>query len=147
MFWFNYYNLVWSIIKSNFLKMKLSWVHSISHPVEPSRLESPEPSELARRLGITRWSKLDWMSPSGFIKSVFDVCPCWVPRCLFPTLSTVVNLRTIWRRQLLSSSPLAGSQTWWQTWWPDPPWSKVDIRGSNLTLFKGVGPRMGSPES
>ena len=72
--------------------MKLSWVYSISHPVEPSRLESPKPSELSRCQGIIRWKKRAWWDPSGFIKSVLDVCPCWSPQCFSPALSTEVSL-------------------------------------------------------
>ena len=87
------------------------------------------------------------MYPSGFIKSVLDVCPwclslmsvldvcpwclslmsvldvCpWClsfmsvlsgsPQRLCHVLSTEVNLRTIWRRQLLRSPFIAGSPTW-----------------------------------
>ena len=82
--------------------MKLSWVHSTSRPVEPSRLESPEPPELSRRQGITKWRILAWFDPSGFIKSPLDVCSCWVLLSVSVLRSpTEVNLRTIWRRQFL----------------------------------------------
>ena len=82
--------------------MKLSWVHSISRPVEPSRLKSPVPSELSRRQGITRWRVCVWFDPSGFIKSVLDVCSIWVPLSVSVLCSPAeVNLRTVWRRQLL----------------------------------------------
>ena len=60
------------------------------------------------------------------------------PRCLCPALDTEVNLRTIWRRQLLPSPPLAGSQTGVQ--YHLGQW--VVIRDSSLTIFKGVDPRM-----
>ena len=40
--------------------MKLSWVHLIYRPVEPSMLESPEPPELSRRQGITGWRMRVW---------------------------------------------------------------------------------------
>ena len=93
-----------AIIKSNFLKgiMKLSWVHSISRPVEPSRLEPQSHLGKPVRRGITRWSICGWMSPSGFIKSVLDVCPVWDAFSVFVLrFSAEINLRTIWRRQLL----------------------------------------------
>ena len=43
-----------------------------------------------------------WFDPSGFIKSVLDVCSIWVLLSISVLCSPAeVNLRTIWRRQLL----------------------------------------------
>ena len=125
--------------------MKLSWVYSISRPVEPSRLDSPEPPELSRRQGITKWRVHVLFDPSGFIKSVLDVCFVFVPLSVSVLCSPAeVNLRTIWRRQLLQiTTPcrkpdLVSSST---------VVNELSLGGSSLTLFKGFGPRMGSPES
>ena len=126
--------------------MKLSWVHSISRPVDPSRLESPRAT----------WAKpVVWASPggecvsgcvpSGFIKSVLDVSSAWVSLSVSVLCSPAeVNLRTIWRRQLFHiTTPcrqpdlVAGSTVV----------NGLSFGGSSLTLFKGFGPRMGSPES
>ena len=61
------------------------------------------------------------------------------PQCLCPALSTEVNLRTIWRRQLLlittpcRQPDLVSSST---------VINRLSFGGSSLTLFKGVSPRM-----
>ena len=135
--------------------MKLSWVHSISRPVEPSRYESSRAfwaSPSSRRhqmknawLDVSLWfhqicpwclslmsvldvcpwclslmSVLDVCPWCLSLMSVLDVCPWCLslmfvlarsPQCLCHALSTEVNLRTIWRRQDLSSPLLADSQT------------------------------------
>ena len=84
------------------------------------------------------------MSLSGFIKSVLDVCP-WCLSCL-DSLSVFVlhspaevNLRTIWRRQLLLIT--------FPCWQPDLVSSntvvnELSFEGGGLTLFKEVSPRM-----
>ena len=125
--------------------MKLSWVHSISLQTSHPRLESSRATWAKHvRRGIIRWSIRVWSVSSGFIKIVLDVCSVWVPLSAFVLRSPAeVNLSPLGGDDISSSPPLAGSQTWW----PVPPWSKVNIRGSSLTLFKGVGPRMGSLES
>ena len=125
--------------------MKLSWVHSISRSVESSRFES---------------SRATWAKPSSrhhqvesdcLVRSLWfhQVCP-WYLLCLGPpqrlchVISAEVNLRTIWRGQLLHiTTPcrqldLVVSSTL-VNW--------LSFGGSSLTLFKGFGPRMGSPES
>ena len=85
--------------------MKFSWVHSTFRSVEPSRLESPESPELSRRQGITRWRVRVWFDPSSFVKSVLDVSSSWVSLSVSVLCSPAeVNLRTIWRRQLLHIS-------------------------------------------
>ena len=83
--------------------MKLSWVHSISSPVEPSRLEIPRAIRAKPSPGITGWRMHVWFDPSGFIKSVLDVSSRWVPQCPCPVLSTEVDLSSIWRR---ATSPI-----------------------------------------
>ena len=120
--------------------MKLSWVHSISPQKSHPRLESSRATWAKPvRRGITRWSIRVWSVPSGFIKIVLDVCSFWVLLSAFVLRSPAeVNLSLLGGDDFSSSPPLAGSQTWW----PVPPWSKVSIRGSGLTLFKGVSPRM-----
>ena len=82
--------------------MKLSWVYSTSRPVEPSRLESPRATwaKPSSRHHQVEQACLD--VPSSFIKSVLDVCSVWVPLSVSVLCSPAeVNLRTIWRRQLL----------------------------------------------
>ena len=125
--------------------MKLSWVHSTSRPVEPSRLESPRATWAKPvRRGITRWSVRVWCDPSGFIKSV--------PWCL-PLLSPSVSLscalhwgwsKSIWRGVTLPiTTPCRQPDLVART----TVVNGSSFGGSSLTLFKGVGPRMGSPES
>ena len=124
--------------------MKLSWVHSTSRAVEPSRLESPEPPELSPWERHHQVEQTCLGDPSGFIKSVLDVCSAWVPLSVSVLCSPAeVNLRTIWRRQLLHITTPCQQ--------PDLVASSTVVNGlifggSSLTLFKGVGPRMGSPQ-
>ena len=124
--------------------MKLNWVNSISRQVEPSRLES---------------SRTTWAKPSSRYHQVesaclvwslwfHQVCPWFLP-CLGPpqrlchVLSTEVNLRTVWRGQLLHITTPCRQ--------PDLVASSTVVNGlsfgrSSLTLFKGFGPRMRPPE-
>ena len=115
-------------------------------PLEPSRLESPRAiwAKPVRR-GITRWRVRVWLCPLWF----HQVCP-WCLLCLSPLSVSVlcspaeVNLRTVWRRQLLYIT------TPWRQ--PDLVASSTVVNGlsfggSSLTLFKGFGPRMEPPES
>ena len=78
-----------------------------------------------------------------------QVCP-WCQLCLGPLSVSVlrspaeVNLRTVWRRQLLRITTPCQQ--------PDLVSSSTVVNGltfgeSSLTLFKEFGPRMGSPES
>ena len=101
--------------------MKLSWVHSISLPVEPSRLESPRATWAKPVVKASPGGEcVSGCISSGFIKSVIDVCSAWVPFSVSVLCSPAeVNLRTVWRRQLLHITTLAGSQTRC----PVPPWS------------------------
>ena len=126
--------------------MKLSWVHSISRPVEPSRLESSRATWAKPvRSGITRWRMRVWLCPSGFIKSVLDVSSAWVLLSVSVLCSPAeVNLRTIWRRQLFHITTPCRQ--------PDlvagfTVVNGLSFWGSSLTLFKGFGPRMESLES
>ena len=82
--------------------MKLSWVYSISRPVEPSKLEYPEPPELSPS---SRHHQVE-SACLGWSLWFHQVCP-WCQLCLGPPSVSVlcspaeVNLRTVWRRQLL----------------------------------------------
>ena len=104
-----------------------------------------EPPELSRHQGITRWRVRVWLDPSGFIKSVIDVSSVWVPSASLILRSPAeVNLRTIWRRQLLHITTPCRQ--------PDLVASSTVVNGlsfggSSLVLFKVNGPRMGSSES
>ena len=126
--------------------MKLSWVHSISRPVEPSRLESPEPPELSPSHMHHQVESVCLVvsllfSSSLSLMSVLPESPLSVSVLCSPA---EVNLRTVWRRQLLHiTTPcrqpdLVASST---------VVNRLSFGGSSLTLFKGVGPRMGTPES
>ena len=119
--------------------MKLSWVHSISPQTSHPRLESSRATWAKPvRRGITRWSMRVWSVPSGFIKIVLDVCSVWVPLSAFVLRSPAeVNLSPLGGDDFSSSSPLAGSQTWW----PVPPWSKVSIRGQWLNPIQRGQPK------
>ena len=123
--------------------MKLSWVHSISRPVEPSRLEFPrdiraKPSSRHHRMEKARlvWSL--WFH---------QVCP-WCqflldpPQCLCPALSTEVDLSPIEEGDF-SHHSLPAARPCGQI----HRGRRFAFGGSSLTLFKGVGSRMGSPES
>ena len=82
--------------------MKLIWVHLISCPVEPLRLESPEPPELSpsSRHHQVEHTCLVWSL--WFHQSVLIVCSYWVLFSVSILCSPAeVNLRTVWRRQLL----------------------------------------------
>ena len=125
--------------------MKLSWVHSTSRSVEPSRLESPRATWAKPSSRHHQVEKTCLVVPSGFIKCVLDVSSAWVPLSVTVLCSPAgVNLRTVWRRQLLHITTPCRQ--------PDLVASftvvnRLTFGGSSLTLFKGVGPRMGSPES
>ena len=124
--------------------MKLSWVHSTSRPVEPSRLESPEPPELSRCQGITIGECVSGLIPlvSSSLSLMSVLSGSLSVSVLYSPAE--VNLRTIWRRQLLHIITPCRQ--------PDLAARSTVINGltfgdSGLTLFKGVGPRMGSLES
>ena len=112
--------------------MKLSWVNSISRPVEPSRLE------FFRAIWAKPSSRHHQMEKACLVGSLWfhQVCPCWVPLSVFVLRSPAeVHLRTIWRRQLLHIT------TPWRQ--PDPMARSTVVNGltfggSTLTLFKVV---------
>ena len=124
--------------------MKLSWVHSTSRSVEPSRLES---------------SRATWTKPSSrhhqvesvsglipLVSSSLSLMPALSgpPQRLCHVLSAEVNLRTVWKWQLLHITTPCRQ--------PDLVASSTVVNGlsfgdSSLTVFKGFGTRMGSPES
>ena len=82
------------------------------------------------------------------LMTVLDVCPWWLsllghPHCLCHALSTEVSLSPFGEDNFSLYYPMLvarpGGQNHCGQW--------VVNRGSFLTQFKGVGPRMGSPES
>ena len=82
------------------------------------------------------------------LMSVLDVCPWCLslmsvlagsPQFLCPALSTELNLRTIWRRQLLPSPPLACNPTSC----PVPPWSRGCHSRQKPCLFQRSRPEDG----
>ena len=64
-------------------------------------------------------------------------------QCLCPALSTEVSLSPSGEGNFSHHRPLPATRPGGQY----RPWLKVNIRGSILTLFKGVRPRMGLPET
>ena len=131
--------------------MKLSWVHSTSRPVEPSRLEFPRATWAKPvRRGITRWSVRVWFDPSGFIKSdpwcQFLLGP---PQCLCPALSTEVDLSPSRECDTSHHHPLPaarpGGQNHRGQWviirgqWPNPIQRGRSKDGITWELLRGLG--------
>ena len=124
--------------------MKLSWVHSISRPVEPSRLESlrairAKPSWRHRRMenACLVWSL--WFHQVCSLMSVY----AGSPQCLCPALSTEVDLSPIGEGDFSHHHPLPSARPSGQI----HRGRRFTFGGSSLTIFKGVDPRMVSPES
>ena len=117
--------------------MKLNWVHSISLPVEPSRLESHRATRAKPSSGHLQVESVCLVWSLWF----HQVCSVWVPLSVSVLCSPFeVNLRTIWRRQLLHITTPCRQ--------PDIVARSTVVNGllfggSSLTLFKGIGPRMG----